>query len=133
VTQLSKILGQSAVSLSDAIETGKASGFIVHDGRIVMVELDSKTLLPAASIRTFEGEALTHGPATLTEVQKDGPLRASPVLGMSAVTEEGELLGTIDDAIVDGEGRIVQLQLRDASPVDGARVSVIGGFAAIVR
>ena len=134
MTTLRRLMGQAAVSLADAGEAGHASAVVIDDGRITMIELDSGRQLPASAVRSFEGEVLTYEGEAGAAPANDAAVapRASKVIGLLALTDLGDALGTIDDLEVDADGTLGTLHLTDGSVLDGARITVAGDYAAMI-
>lgn len=80
---VANILGQRAISLGDAESTGKVTGIRFEGNRIAFVEITGGRLIPAAAVKTFEGD-------TLTYEQSTSPTPAEPAPAQRDATPEEE-------------------------------------------
>ena len=126
---LSQLLGQDSVSLRTAATTGKVKGVRIAGNRITHVEL-TPTTIPAAAVRSFEGDVLTydHDDVPLIEAIPTGDPRKRMVLDT-----DGDAHGTIVDLELESDGSVSTVITSENERLDGSRLLVIGDFAAIVE
>lgn len=77
---IGQLFGQPAVSLADAERTGTVKGLRFEGNRIVAIDIGDGRTIPADSVRTFEGDALTYEyDAAATDRQVDDLADAEPL------------------------------------------------------
>lgn len=91
------VLGQPAISLRTAEQTGTVKGFRFDGGRVVSVDIGDGRIIPVESVRTFEGDALTYE----TEPNPTSDSGAEPASGQQphpVASETDEDDSTSEDA-----------------------------------
>lgn len=123
---LSELLGQPIVSLADAETTGRVRGVVTEGDRIVAVH-DGDRLIDAATIRSFDGDAVTYdGAPRGADGGADSPL------GRRVLDVDGDELGRLADVEIDAGGQVAALVLDDGRTVPGSALRVIGSYAVVV-
>ncbi len=125
--RLSQLIGQPVVALGSAERVGTVGGAVVRNGRVVAVTAGD-SVIPAESIPTFEGDAVTFDRQV---VDDDLSRSASRILGHPVLTTAGDGLGPLVDLELDGAGVVQAVQLEDRT-LPGTRLRTIGSYAAIV-
>jgi hypothetical protein len=126
--QLSQLLGQDAVSLRTAAQTGTVKGISVAGNRIVTVEL-SDTSIAASAVRSFEGDVLTYDDSV---APADTEVRESDPRGLVVLDGNGDDLGRLTDLGISAEGVIEEILLSNGESVPGTRLRAIGSYAAVI-
>lgn len=126
---LSQLLGQRAIALGSAATTGTVKGIGLQGDQIVLVQLTDE-VIPAAAVRSFEGDVLTYdetnaAPQDTTVALLDP--RGSRVLDMN-----GDGFGQIDDLSITESGKIDSILLSTGDAVPGSRLRAIGSYAAVL-
>ena len=126
---LSELIGQDAIALGTATKTGTVRRLILERDRIVAVEL-SDSVIPADSVRSFEGDVLTYDEKTIiTYGDRVGvDPRKLRVLDMN-----GDEVGSIADLEISADGHIETIVLADGDAIAGGRLRAIGSYAAILN
>ena len=92
------------------------AGFIVSRGAAIFNKGEHVTL-PAACVHAVGPDAVTvnrGAPPAADEASLDGLPGVSDMVGRKVVSDEGRLLGTVDDVLIDEtDGRIVGYALKD--------------------
>jgi len=125
--RLSQLIGQPVVALGSAERVGAVDGAVVRNGRVVAVT-SGEHVIPAESIPTFDGDAITFDRQV---VDDDLSRSASRILGHPVLTTAGDGLGPLVDLELDGAGVVQAVQLEDRT-LPGTRLRTIGSYAAIV-
>lgn len=128
---LSHLIGQEALALGSAATTGKVKGIGIVGNQIVSVQL-SDAVIPARSVRSFEGDVLTydeHAEGDATEMASAFTLdpRGSRVLDM-----DGDGHGRIRDLAISESGLIETVLLDSGDSVPGSLLRSIGSYAAVL-
>ena len=126
MTRLSQLVGQPTISLADAEQGGKVVGVQIDRGRVVGLRT-SDGLIQTASIRTFDGDAVTYDGAAVTV---DDP--ADSPLGRRVLTEAGDELGRLADLDITDDGTVTSVLLEDGRGLEGSALKVIGSYAVVV-
>lgn len=126
MTRLSDLMGQPTISLDDAERGGSVEGVELASGRVTGLRTRA-SLIDVASIRTFEGDAVTYDGAP-QPVQGDN---VSP-LGHRVLTVDGEELGRLVDLDIAEDGTITSILLDNGGGLDGGALQVVGSYAVIV-
>ena len=126
--RLSELVGQRAVALGTAANNGTVKAVVIQGDRIVGVEL-SDIVIPAGSVRSFEGDVLTYDEQRGTYLGGGNAIdpRGTTVLDMS-----GDSHGRISDLLIDAAGTIEAVVLDTGDSVPGQRLRAIGTFAAVL-
>ena len=126
MTRLSQLVGQPTISLADAEQGGKVVGVQIDRGRVVGLRT-SDGLIQTASIRTFDGDAVTYdGAAVAVDDPADSPL------GRRVLTEAGDELGRLADLDITDDGTVTSVLLEDGRGLEGSALKVIGSYAVVV-
>ena len=126
MTRLSQLVGQPTISLADAEQGGKVVGVQIDRGRVVGLRT-SDGLIQTASIRTFDGDAVTYdGAAVTVDEPADSPL------GRRVLTEAGDELGRLADLDITDDGTVTSVLLEDGRGLEGSALKVIGSYAVVV-
>ena len=125
--RLRDLFGQQAMSLATAERTGTVSGIVLDRNRIVAVDIGGTTI-PAAAVRTFEGDVLTY------DSTSGDPLDRASInpIGKRVLGVDGDELGTIDDLEISASGSVDSVVLDSGDRIVGSRLQAIGTYAAII-
>ena len=125
--RLTQLMGQNTIGLADAERTGRVSGVRVQGDRIVAVHTGD-ALIESASIRSFEGDAVTYDgtPSSAGDVKADDPR------GRRVLDEDGDEIGRLSDLEIEPDGTITTVLLDDGRTLTGAQLRTIGSYAVIV-
>lgn len=126
MTSLSTLIGQRAVSLATAEETGTVKGLVFEGSRIRAVEL-SDGMVPTSAVRSFEGDVLTYDGQLTEDLGTASDPRRQRVLD-----DLGDLVGIIDDLTISADGSVEDVRTTDGDTIPGGRLRAIGSYAAIV-
>jgi sporulation protein YlmC with PRC-barrel domain len=127
VIRLSRLVGQDAIALRTAAKTGTVKGIGLDGNRNVSVALSDATI-PAAAVRSFEGDVLTYDDDHLADVS---PVRTDDPRGAHVLDMHGDGLGAIEDLIISADGVIETIVLTDTQTIEGARLRAIGSYAIV--
>lgn len=83
---IAQLLGQPAISLRTAEQTGTVKGLRFEGDRVVSVDIGEERTIPVESVRTFEGDALTYE----TEPVPTGGAGAEPESGQLPLPDASE-------------------------------------------
>ena len=125
---LSELLGQDTVSLRTAATTGKVKAIRIERNKISHVEL-SHTTIPAAAVRSFEGDVLTYDHDDVEPVQK--PVTSDPRKKL-LIDCDGNAHGTITDLTIAADGTIERITASGDEQIAGSRLLAVGPYAAII-
>lgn len=131
---LSALLGRPSVDVSNAASGGKVTGISLAGNRIAVIAIGGRQV-DAAAVRAFDGDVLTYDGAGLSEPPPpavDRPAAPGDPRGARVLDLHGDRLGTLTDLAITGDGFVEELMLDGGRSVPGARLQVIGSYAAIV-
>jgi len=125
---LSSFIGQQAIALGTAANTGTVKGVAIEHDRVIAVAL-SDGLIPASAVRSFEGDVVTYDESAgaFTGSVSAGDPRGTRVLDMA-----GDGHGHLADLNINADGSIEAILLDTGESVPGRRLRVIGSYAAIL-
>jgi len=159
---IAQLFGQPAVSLVDAERTGTVTGLRFDGNRIAAVDIGDGRIIPAETVRTFEGDALTYeyeAPPTEDPLQEsessdaDDPASVNPdvlagelprpdagsrrpwsgdPIGTMLLSDAGDALGTLRTMHIDPAGMVLELADDRGHTYAGDRLLTVGSFATIV-
>ncbi|MDQ3169208.1 MAG: PRC-barrel domain-containing protein [Acidobacteriota bacterium] len=101
----------------------RVAGFVVGRGSSLFSN-DKDLMLPASCVHAIGPDAMTvhRGGDFETDLGLDGLPRVSDIAGRKVVSDEGRLMGTVDDVLIDEtDGRILGYALDDAGVLDKPR------------
>lgn len=156
-----QLFGQPAVSLDDAEQTGTVSGLQFEGNRIAAIDIGNGRTVPAAAVRTFEGDALTYDGVAAIAAPTESPAAESVELGAEAdpqvlagelpqpvlevrppwygnpagrlvLSTWGDTLGTLVEMHIEADGVVAQIVDDRGHSYSGDRLVTVGSFAAIV-
>lgn len=111
-------------------DSRRVAGFVISRGSSALAA-GTETTLPASAVHAIGPDALTVRRNAITpdeEARLDRLPRVSDLVGRKVVSQDGRVLGTVDDVLIDAEdGRIVGYPLRDSSNVMGKLEDLISG------
>ena len=125
---LSELLGHDAVSLRTAATTGKVKAIRVERNKISHVEL-SHTVIPAGSVRSFDGDVLTYDYDDAAPIEK--PVTGDPRKRL-LLDCDGNAHGTITDLTIAADGTIEFVTTDNDEQISGSRLQAVGPYAAII-
>jgi hypothetical protein len=125
--QLSELIGHDTLDVTTAGSGGKVTGIGLAADRIVSVGIGGDSV-DAATIRGFSGDVVTYEPVldSTPQTQPTDP-RGALVLDL-----HGDRLGTLEDLMITDDGVVDTILLEGGHALRGARLRVIGSYAAIV-
>lgn len=93
-------------------ETRRVAGFVVSKGSSIFNN-DKDIVIPASSVHAVGPDAVTvHRTAELAGGAFEGLPRVSDIAGRKVVSDQGRLMGTVDDVLIDEvDGRIIGYSL----------------------
>ncbi len=111
-----------------ANSTGKVTGIGLVADRIASIGVGDDRIA-AAAVRGFDGDVVTYSADT---APNDATLAALDPRGLPVLDMHGDLLGALADLTITHDGMIDTISLHDGGSLNGARLRVIGSYAAIV-
>jgi len=127
--RLSQLLGQRAIALGSAATTGTVKGIGLRGDQIVLVQL-SDEVIPAAAVRSFEGDVLTYDETN--DALQDETVALLDPRGSRVLDMNGDGFGQIDDLSITESGKIDSILLSTGDAVPGSRLRAIGSYAAVL-
>ena len=122
-----KLMGMPVVSLADGQQLGQVKGFIIHPAKMSIVALlmerqgwfKEQPVIPYQHVKNVGQHVVTvDQPQAMAKLSSFPELEALaknplPLLKNRVITEEGALLGTVDDFYFDPQsGRLLSLEIR---------------------
>lgn len=110
-------------------EGRRVAGFVIGHGSSIFNN-DTAVMLPASCVHAIGPDAVTvhRGPELAADdasTRFEGLPRVSDIAGRKVVSDEGRLMGTVDDILIDEtDGRILGYALDDAGVIDKLRSPV---------
>jgi hypothetical protein len=127
--QLSELIGHDAIDVATATSTGRVTGIGLSADRIVSVGIGGECV-DASAVRSFDGDVVVFDPVA-GALGGPQPVPIDP-RGSLVLDLHGDRLGSISDMTITDAGMVDTILLEGGHSVRGARLQVIGSYAAII-